>query len=353
LDSFADKIKGMVKKIQAFLNQMMEYSTPAGIERVEGKVKDFADGAADQVTSVLMDRVDSLMDKLVPPGLLHTNVNTSSSDVPDADGMVNGLVATSDALAQVSALLTTLQSVLPDVVKNLKDGRKQVSAASKQMHSVFGTFKEKGPPIFNVVADNYAAIWKAYFALFAFLTVSVLFYGFWASGWFGGSAPTEDDGYERPQTFCDKIGACCSACSSCMRSCHDNHMCFWSIIIIMEVVVLLIFVVAIVLCIVAGVKAFVSAGCSAVYILGDGTICSGSLEMIQQFLGTFSAHPDRCEEHQLVTCGIIGEKLQHATMLTIVGSMFSAVLTFQMIIETAIMHERARWRRIFEEEKDA
>jgi len=55
----------------------------------------------------------------------------------------------------------------------------------------------------------------------------------------------------------------------------------------MEIIVLVIFVIAIVLCIVSGVRAFISMGCSLIYILGDPVVCTGMLNQVRLFLLSF------------------------------------------------------------------
>jgi len=141
-----------------------------------------------------------------------------------------------------------------------------------------------------------------------------------------------------------------------MTRCHDNNCCFWSVILLMEVICLVLFIVAIILCILSGVKAFMSAGCAQIYILGDQGICGGSLDVISKFLKDFwLMRPTQnfevtCTENQLMTCEIIARRLKNSTVGISVGSVLAAVITFQMIIESAIMHERARWQRIFDAE---
>jgi len=245
---------------------------------------------------------------------------------------------------------------LPSVVDNLKFARKEVSAVSKQLDTIFGAFQQKGPPIFNEVAGLYSTLWTAYYALFAILTVSILFYGLWASGWFGGpSAALADEEYVPPEGMMDRCLACWSSCQACCRGCTDSNLCFWSVILIMQVLVLVLFLVSILLCILAGVKAFLAAGCAQIYIVNDSKICTGVLGMIRRWLMSFLLEDpyllyEACDAHTLLTCQLIGAKLKKSAVYTTIGSLMAAVFSFQMIIESAILHERARWRKIFDEE---
>jgi len=267
--------------------------------------------------------------------------------VDKAQSVVSGVIQ------QVITLLTGLQLMLPAVVDDLKFARTMVSKVGQTLDTIFSNFQESGPPIFEMIASYYGLAWKAYFTFFAILTTSVLIYGFWASGWFGGPKPVEDD-YQPPQTCMERIACCCNCCMSCMKTCHDSNLCFWAFAIFLEVIVFVMFIVSIVLCLVAGVKAFVSAGCSTVYVLDDNTICQGVLSVIQKWLNTFFTDVGdltaACGNSNLLTCNLIESKTAHAIVYTVLGSLVAAVLSFQMIIESAIQHERARWRTIFENE---
>lgn len=355
LDSFASGIKGMVKKVQSFLNQMEEYSTPKGIARLDKMVEDFGETAKDNVLGVVNKRVDSLLDKTWPAadgasGLLTISVDAGDSDSPDAGSVAHKLEAAeekfTDSLAKVTTLLTNLQAMLPDVIKTLKNARKEVSAVSKKLHSTFSTFKSNGPETFLMISKVYSTAWTAYYILFATMTTCVLFYGCWASGICGSRADVE---YEGPKTTWDRMCCCCRACTACLRGCHDSHLCFWSVIILLEVIALLLFIIAILLCVLAGVKAFISSGCAQIYILGDDSICTGSLGQVQNFLKTFPHSESRCNNSTLLTCMLIGEKMKKSVIHTTLGSIMAAVFSFQMIIESAVLHERARWVKYFDE----
>jgi hypothetical protein len=256
---------------------------------------------------------------------------------------------------QLTQLLLSVQLQLPGVITNLKDARKQISSVSSTLASIFGTFKDNGPPIFDDISVLYQMIWVAYFAFFASLTCGILLYGFWASGWFGGPQGSVAETYTPPRTMMERCMVCCRSCNTCMKACHDSHLCFWSFCLLMQVFVLIIFVISIVLCIVTGIKSFLSAGCSQIYLLNDLAICSGMLGNIRTFLLSFlTSQPHSldvfCSEASLMTCQLITAKFQSSGLAVMIGSVLSAVLSFLLIIESAILHERARWKRVFDEE---
>jgi len=359
LDNFVDQIQAMVNKMVSFLTTMESYAGDAGIEQLETFIADFAEGATDDVVNILMSYVDVAFADLnetisTPEGakmaLLQQKRKRQdpTAVVDNAASVVSGVISTA------MTLLTGLQLNLPTVVDDLKFARTEVSAVAETLDTVFSNFKESGPGIFNTISQLYSTLWTAYFAFFATLTVSVLIYGFWASGWFGGPKTSGEDDYEPPQSCMERLRCCCTSCLSCMRSCHDSNLCFWSFVILLEVIVFVLFIVSIVLCLLAGVKAFLSAGCTTVYVLGDDTICQGVLSVIQIWLTSFLADvgdlTTACQSQSLLTCELIESKTKQAVVFTIIGSLVAAVLSFQMIIESAIMHERARWRQIFDDE---
>merc|ERR1711874_803160 len=99
----------------------------------------------------------------------------------------------------------------------------------------------------------------------------------------------------------------------------------------MQLIVLVIFVISIVLCVLIGVKAFISVGCSGIYILGDVDICTGSMIMMRSFVETFWTDPailleEMCGQKKLMTCRLINQELGNSTINTVLCSTVSAVL---------------------------
>merc|ERR1719215_229039 len=121
------------------------------------------------------------------------------------------------------------------------------------------------------------------------MALLMLYYAFWAGGYFGGPQPLpkDEDEAERPQTWLEKCGTCWSCCCACCMRCHDTQLCFWSCVILMQVIVLLMFIISIVLCILAGVKAFITAGCAQIYLLSDQATCTSTMRSVQSFISTF------------------------------------------------------------------
>merc|ERR1719487_2108540 len=87
---------------------------------------------------------------------------------------------------EMTSTLQHLLNLLPMAVKTLKYARKEVSSLASNLDSIFDVMQLKAPPILNQVATLYKTIWILYFCFLFPLTLFVLFYAFWASGYFGG-----------------------------------------------------------------------------------------------------------------------------------------------------------------------
>merc|ERR1719223_2536015 len=336
---------------------------------------------SDWKTLVTSDDAQDVLEEINVPGLdsdLLAQINiepfdTDSNGKLDLNELVQGLLdpATlktlgasmgAGALANlvpspiwdhVTTLLRQLNSVLPTAIETLKFARDEVSAVSAQLDNVFENFQQQGPRIFNEIASLNSMAWTAYYCLLAPLTLGVLYYGFWASGFFGGPKKV-DDSYEEPQGFMDRVRNCWTCCCRCVSTYEDTTMCLWSMILIMQVVVLLVFIVSILLTILAGVKVFVTAGCSQVYIINDDKVCTETMKHLGTFLETFHVGEDVtsldfvCDVQQLKTCQMITQKMMTSTIYTVVGSFAATIFSFELILNTAMLHERARWHRVMD-----
>merc|ERR1719471_204752 len=59
-----------------------------------------------------------------------------------------------------------------------------------------------------------------------------------------------------------------------------------------------------------------------------------------------------CNHYNLKACSLIKDKMVSAAIMTIVGSFVACIFSFELIFDLAIIHERARWRRIMNEMDD-
>merc|ERR1719359_790317 len=151
-------------------------------------------------------------------------------------------------------------------------------------------------------------IWTTYYLIFVFLTSFVLFYAFWAYDWF------KPDVHEVRQPSDNQAVECCMSFLDCLRDCSDSALCFWSCILVSEVVVLIMFVVSILFCVIAGIKAFIAFGCAQIYVLGDDKVCTSIMTGLKAWMDTFwdgmpSNIGDACESDTLVACQAITNSL--------------------------------------------
>eukprot|EP00933_Yihiella_yeosuensis_P000540 TRINITY_DN10084_c0_g1_i5.p1 TRINITY_DN10084_c0_g1~~TRINITY_DN10084_c0_g1_i5.p1 ORF type:complete len:1104 (-),score=237.24 TRINITY_DN10084_c0_g1_i5:229-3330(-) len=281
------------------------------------------------------------------------------ADGSDAEGIDEIAEKLSGAWQDMVNTLRSFANLLPRAVTTLKGARREVSKLSSSLDSIFEVFLEKGPATFDSVASSWRTMWQMYFMCLAPLCLCSLFYGFWAKGYFGGPTPLpegEEDSTPDPQTFRERCFLTLACGMNSWRQFHDSSICLWSVLILFEILVLVTFLVAILLCIVAGIKAFLVAGCSQIYVLEDPTVCTQALGHVKGFLETFNignatdvltadAISDACASNALLTCQVISTKMTAATIMTTLFSFLAAIFTMQMLFDSAILHEQAAFRR--------
>jgi len=263
----------------------------------------------------------------------------------------------SDVWNEMETVITGLQGILPTVIEDLKFGQTAIQGVAKTINSIFTMLYDKGSPIFDLVSTLYTTIWTVYYVLFVTLTLLVLFYAFWAQGFFGGPTPgiprdpnEKDERCCSGKTFRERCGTCCNACLGCMRGIQDMHLCFWSCILLSQFIILIMFVIGIVLAIVVGLKAFLGAGCAQIYVLGDENVCTDILSGLQTWLQDFwSEQPssviDGCNEAKLTTCKYIKQEMMKNVMYTVICSFAAALFSIQLLFLSAQLHERALWTK--------
>jgi len=388
LDAFANEIKNFVGMTQSFLTTIMSYSGKKGIDFLESEIMGFVKGAETALVSAIEPKIEAVINSVIdhfekmgmPPdpeallasvkgeleGILSGGSKGGASmalvqlDAAGAAAPAGG--AESDILAvfeEMSTLLGDLMALLPSAVSTVSGARSEVAKVGQMMTSIFATFGTLGPEIFNDISIAYSALWTVYFILLLPLTIGILFYGMWASGWMGGPQAAEwpeetEEEAARPKTFGQRIGTCYNACCICCGQCHDSMMCFWSCIIVFQIIVLVIFIVGIVLCMLNGIKLFFTSSCGEIYMLDQADMCLSVLNSVKGFITTFIVDPmipleETCNAKSLLMCELIGQKMQTSMLYTTIFSFTSAIFQFQLVIESAVLHERARMRRIVQE----
>lgn len=249
----------------------------------------------------------------------------------------------------VTTTLRQFTKIFPIAIEVLKDARTEVSKISAQLGNIFENFQVSGPAIFDQIAKLNSMMWTLYYALLVPMTIGILYYGCSASGVFDSDEQAQVPDYYQEPSGC---AACWACCCQILTDCEDTTCCLWSTIVVMQIIVLVIFIVSILLTILAGVKVFITAGCSQVYIINDDKVCTETMNGIQKFLSTFfvgkvpTSLEFICDVEHLKTCQMITDKMTVSTTYTVLGSFAATIFSFELILQTAMLHERMRWRRM-------
>merc|ERR1719329_1721145 len=350
-DAVATQIQGMVKQVQAFLNAMSEHSSEKGIMRIRKQVDEFIEGGEVALQQLVKKQVERTFDALESSTPL--SLTATRSLVDDAVDIDDAQSAVAASWGQLQEMLASILGKLPTCINNLKNARKGVSAVSALLDSSFESFGNKGPHIFHTAARSYAAGWILYYFLLSIFSLSLLYYAFWASGFLGDQAsrPDEADNYAPPTTLVERLRTFCrSSCHGLSERC-SGELCFWSFLLAAQFGVLLLFLVTLLLCVLAGVNAFLASGCAEIYAISDAEVCTDTLKMLKAGLGTFGVHgtediDNACVEQTLLTCEQLGPRMKAAALLTCGGGLFGAVFSFQILVDSAVLHERMRMQQL-------
>lgn len=388
LNAFANEIKSFVGKTQSFLTTIMSYSGQKGIDFLDSEITGFVAGAEKALVSAIEPTIDAVVSTViakvkaieptiggVDPQAIISEVKVEFASVVSAGAgsqksmamvqLDSGLPAggakdeTMMVFEEIRTLMGDLMSLLPSAVSTVNGARDEVAQVAQVMTAIFEKFGVLAPSLFDDISFAYSALWTVYFIFLLPLTLGTLYYAMWASGWMGGpqAADWQEQSEEeaaRPTGFCDRLSTCWTACCICCGSCHDSAMFFWSCIIIYQVIVLVIFIVAIVLCMLNGIKLFFTSSCLEIYMLDQSDMCLSVLNSVKGFISSFVVDPlipleDTCNRKSLLMCELIGAKMQRSMVYTTIFSFVSAILQFQLVIESCVLHERARMRRIVQE----
>lgn len=386
LDAYNVQIQQIVKKITSFISLLQSKSTPAAIQSLEDTVTNFSAKALSDVMQIVEEKIIDLVNstlssvtgtflELSPESLEEQLVQLEASEahvmrrahqlkalitkkaetrlkVVDAQKLDTKMSGVWD---QVQTMLLELSTMLPTAVTVLRDARTDVTEVSATLNSLFSVLMTKGPQIFSEISSLYKMIWILYFVVLLPISLGILGYSFYASGFCG--AIQSADGFEPPKTFMERCAACRRACCGCFTGCLDSTLCFWSFIIFMQVLGLILFLMSIVFTIIAGAVMFMGVGCAEIYVLGDSQVCSQTMKMIDTMLPGFSVgnvsdlNPlnEACTNHNLLMCTSLKEGLTTACMLTIIGAFLACIFTFQLIIDAATLHEKAHWVKVMQE----
>mmetsp|Transcript_111943 Transcript_111943/g.311653 ORF Transcript_111943/g.311653 Transcript_111943/m.311653 type:complete len:945 (+) Transcript_111943:88-2922(+) len=257
--------------------------------------------------------------------------------------------------ARILRILREIHETLPVVIDALEVARIKVASLASKLAFTFRTIADHAPDHLHHGARFWKILWVTYYILFLIVNFLMLVWIIWLSRFLSGDPLPKQEDYEPPRTMRERLQVFCSNCNMCLKALLiDNRACFWSILLFVEIIVFVSFVTTLILTILALIKLFIHAGCSEFYILGDDTVCSEVMVNIKVWLETFLSSDfltpyDVCGNRYLLTCRLIGNDLLRSSMLTVVGGFAGSFFNFQSIIEAAILHERVRWYRAYQD----
>jgi hypothetical protein len=362
VDKALTKMEGMVTKVTDKMNSSASFLQMPAENVLRGKVATsgpedealLADldqqlgSAIREAQTVVKDAIEKGIQARTRAGI--TEYHLALHHSVQAEGADADLQA-SNAISSMISQIQSLRNMLPLASKTILFARTEVSKLAKNLDSIFDVFADKGPPIFKSVASMWNMAFTLYYVVMMPFPLILLFYAFWAGGYFGGPGhiPDEEEiAASKQEKGC--CATCWDACCACWIGYHDLSLCFWSCCIFLQIVCLLLFLISLLFCILAAVQIFVASSLSQVYMLGDGNVCGNTLLNLRAFLATFlpGVHSEKmsaaCHDKSLLL-GQMMTPMQSGAMMTVIGSLIAAGASFQMVIESATLHSRAVVRR--------
>lgn len=345
LDSVGTGLGSMIRKVQQVLRMMERYATADGIARLERQARNFVNQSMADVMVVVSSYADAQLDAL----LCRRADGNPEMQCKAALSNDHLLVDLSGGFAFLFDTMNAMRHVFPGVISSITFARKEVSSVAGFLQTTMEVLGNEAPPLLKSIGQLYKTLWTVYYVVYFLLTAGVLFYGFWANGFFNGPKESAPEEPAPDRSMAGQARTCFRSCNACLVGCHDHHIVFWSVILIMQILCLVSFLVAALVCIVQAVQAFLSNGCSKIYILGDISVCNTALGTVAKMLPGFGTSTPECGENHLATCEVILSTFKNSFMTTATCAVLAAVLSYQLIVESAMLHERSRWRRAWEQ----
>jgi len=324
LDSWAGRLGSMVKRVWQFLQMVLKYASPHGIQTMESLVEQFVRDAPNELVDIAHDVANR------PWG--------------------NSTVMEFGVWPKLRAFLADLQGLLPHVVAAMEAARGGVISVSGSLSTNMEALNAQAP-LFHKSAHIAKASFAWYFVMWLFITLGIAAFNFRVSGFLGGTALEADKEYEPPQTLKERLRVCFSGAAVCLNKCTlDNPLFFWSVLLLVDILVLVSFYVCLTLCVAVAVGTWAQSGCAQLYILGDETVCSEALGIMRKMLGFLSGYPyhiaeDACRAHYLMTCKVFTRELAGQGVLTYFAGFLASIFSFNLLVESANLYERARWQQ--------
>lgn len=324
LDSWAGRLNSMVKRVWQFLQMVLKYTSTHGIQTMEEIVEEFVRKAPDELVRIAHDLANK--------------------------PWRNTTVMEFGVWPKLRAFLADLQGLLPNVVSAMEAARGGVLSVSGSLSSNMEVLHAQGP-IFDTSASIAKASFAWYYVMWLSITLAIAAFNFRVSGFLGGTALEADKEYEPPQTLKERLRLCFSGAGECFKKCTlDNPLFFWSVLLLVDILVLVSFYICLTLCVAVAIGTYAQSGCSQLYILGDETICSEAMGVMRKMLSFLSGYPnyiaeDACVQHYLMTCQVFTRELAGQGVLTYFAGLFASMFSFNLLVESANLYERARWQQ--------
>lgn len=285
--------------------------------------------------------------------------NQSLTDIGSRDSVIHGV------WDEMISALSTLTRSLPKALETLKGARGEAAKLVKNLRSDFDVFLAKGPSAFYEISARWRLVWGIYFISLSLLFAGLLYYTLWATGFWHESEQAAERSTREvspPQTpgMQGRFYGAWAACVYFLHPRKNRDLAFWSCILFMTAMSLLVFVISMFLCIISGFGHFLSSGCAQVYALGDASICLDVLSSLKDTFRTFTGgqHGDTSRESleeplpsdicltmDLTTCSKIDHDMNLSAMFVTVFGLLGVALTFQVVLESAMLHQRMRLKR--------
>jgi hypothetical protein len=326
MNSWVGKIGRMEDMVYAFVQGTLALATPSGVQHMEDTIQEFLDDALEEVLSVV-----------------HAVENNNAE-----------CVQLGGAWSKLKRILDGLKPVLPVAIDGLRTTRRGVDVVATVLDNTFTMLAEQHDP-FYIYADFVYDMAHYYHLVTVLLTTAMLLMNLWAAGvvkWptrYCFKPERDEDAYVAPQTFSERLAVCKTCCLSCLTK-DPVHvpLVFWSLLILLDIIVLATFWVVIAYDAVLGFSFFVHVGCKQIYPIEDIKVCHDVMSWYGQFMGliapqAFYQEENVCAESTLVTCRIFKDQVESQMFYIVVCGFFASFFSYQLLVDSAMLHEQARW----------
>lgn len=332
LDTVMDDFRGVVEHVKSFLDMVEDWATPAGQERLQVQLQNFSKFGFEKFISYMENNFDIKIDR-GPLALTEVDQHVRLSN--DID----------DWLALAEKLLS-INKILPLAATTLTQARQTVSSMSGGLGTRFGLLGDKGGALFETIGAHYEFVFATYCAVFFLTAIWFLFYNFWACGWFGGPCAVSTDlPSARPTTLGGRFMSLIDAVHSEIKEANNDHFSFWGMLLFFQTFLLIFYTISNIIVVLTTAYVIVGAGCDAMPLLMHHQPCNSALSALDSWLPSFL--PGRplsyCTDNELLVCKVMSDGMVLGSKITGFFSLMAVVLTYQLLIDSAVLHERSRW----------